>query len=336
MSSTSSSDADSLYGLPASLLTKRKRMYNERPDDTGKKMRAGGINEPLEVDGNTAQQEVLEDADDEASQSSGNETSRSLDKKTAAPSGVEKEGTTTRAPAKRKRNIGEQSDGPNKTNRTDEIGKPKRQGRDDRPPDSADAQLASIIFHFDKADVDPDGKFDSLVDLLQTTTLNEPPSLFAKYNHWILAHPCDLLNRALPDDPATVDELSRFMCDEIVRMYADPLRASKFKPPLPPTCHPCFPFWMEEHPANDVIRKMWPDVRYREDALKKKRTDSPMQGQKDSIYDARGSPISPNPLAEHPDFNGPGYRVEDMGIAWHLLPDLYAGRIVALKRACKP
>ncbi|KAF2825292.1 hypothetical protein CC86DRAFT_263853, partial [Ophiobolus disseminans] len=90
-----------------------------------------------------------------------------------------------------------------------------------------------------------------------------------KYTDWSSAQALELLDRTLP--LADLEELSIFMCEGIVRIFKllEPHNKRAWSPPLPPLHHPCWPFWAQYHPANDVIRKLHSGIRNREEHIRK-------------------------------------------------------------------
>lgn len=83
------------------------------------------------------------------------------------------------------------------------------------------------------------------------TAVESQAQLAEKYKEWSAAQELELLDRPLP--LAGLEELSTFICEEIVRVYNSTDTSGRkrtWTPPLPPLHHPCWPFWAPTHPAN--------------------------------------------------------------------------------------
>ncbi|EAT79569.1 hypothetical protein HBI56_053830 [Parastagonospora nodorum] len=115
-----------------------------------------------------------------------------------------------------------------------------------------------LVDHFIEVDIDA-----STQNSAQTGNLVASENI-EKYKEWSSAQDCDPFDHLLP--LAAIEELNKFMCDEIVRISKIPVADKKkpWVPPLSPLHHQCFPLWAKEHPANDVIRKHLSSVHIRE------------------------------------------------------------------------
>lgn len=120
---------------------------------------------------------------------------------------------------------------------------------------------------------------DALVGAMDMMEIDEPPPkpdipppqssyLPQKYQTWLTAQKLNLLHSRLTVDPAAIEELSKAMACEIIRRTYLKENGEQYKPPLPPSDHPYFPYWLPEDfggagglgfQANKCLADAWKD-----------------------------------------------------------------------------